>query len=563
MNDPLVPGATCPAGNIPPAPDPASTVVCTGSHVVTAADVTAGQVVNSARAGALSPTNVAVTSNQATVTVPLAATLGLTKRAVTAGPYRVGQVINYSYVVTNTGGAALANVAVADNRVTKVTCPTGNLAPGAATTCTGPYTLRQQDLNPDGTLTNTATASGTSPIGQTAQSPPATLTIPVAADISLTKVASTTTPLVGQNVVYTITVTNLGPSAARTIVVSDPPPVGTTNVSAVTTVGTYDPATGLWSIPALAVNQTATLTETDRVDSPNAIVNGARVTSAEQPDLNPNNQSGSVTVNPVVPTTDIAVLKSFDQSAIHVGDTVVATLTVNNEGPFGATGVTVRDPIPIGMAFVSAAGTGSYDPATGVWTVGDVPFPGTASIALTEQATNIGFVLNTAALATVSPQDINTANDVATAPLTIDKPLADLGVAKIVRPADVALVGDPVSFVVSATNNGPATALSVVVNDTLPPGLTFVSAQPEQGTYDPATGIWTVGALAPTVTVRLELFTTAAAARAPEQRGPHLRRRHHRSERRQQLGQRRSPGEPPPRPAGGRRHHEEPRSGRR
>ncbi len=513
VNDATVGTVTCFTADVPPAPDPASTVVCTGTHVVTAADVLAGQVVNTATATALSPADTTVTSNQYSVTVPSRATLGLSTVATTAGPYRVGQSIGYAYTVTNTGNAPLTNVAVADNRVAKVSCPVTSLAPAATVTCTGGYTVLLADIAAAGTLTNTATASATTAIGQTASSAAATSVIPVAADLTLSKVVDNAKPIVGSNVVFTVTVTNLGPSIARTVVVSDPLPTGTTGVSVVPSMGTYVPATGSWSIPTLAVNQSATLTRTDRVDTPNAVVNNATVAGAEQPDLTPGNGSASVIVNPIVPTTDLAVVKTFDNDAIRVGETGTATITVTNTGPFPATDVTVRDPLPsLGATFVSAVGAGSYDPATGIWTVGDLPFPGTASIRLTGRATATGFVLNTAALATVSPVDINPANDVATAPLTVDKALADLAVATNVRPADSALVGDAVSFVVSATNNGPGTAPSVVVADSLPAGLTFVSAAPEQGTFDSTTGQWSVGALAPGVTVSLELFTTATTA---------------------------------------------------
>ena len=47
-------------------------------------------------------------------------------------------------------------------------------------------------------------------------------------------------------------------------------------------------------------------------------------------------------------------------------------------------------------------------------------------------------------------------------------------------------VGDTITFTVTLTNNGPNAATSVQVTDLLPAGLTFVSATPSQGTYDPA-----------------------------------------------------------------------------
>ena len=46
---------------------------------------------------------------------------------------------------------------------------------------------------------------------------------------------------------------------------------------------------------------------------------------------------------------------------------VTYTLTLTNNGPGVATGVTVSDELPEGVTFVEAQGDGSYDPATGVW----------------------------------------------------------------------------------------------------------------------------------------------------------------------------------------------------
>ena len=78
-----------------------------------------------------------------------------------------------------------------------------------------------------------------------------------------------------------------------------------------------------------------------------------------------------------------------------------------------------------------------------------------------------------------------------------------LDAAAPIDPSDLALsksvsdptpnVGDQVTFTVTLTNDGPDPATGVAVTDLLPAGLTFVSATPSQGTYDPGTGVWTVG----------------------------------------------------------------------
>jgi hypothetical protein len=75
----------------------------------------------------------------------------------------VGQTISYCYVVKNTGNVTLNGpITVTDDKIATVTCPAGNLAPGTSITCTGSYTITQQDLD-NGKVVNSATAhaSGT------------------------------------------------------------------------------------------------------------------------------------------------------------------------------------------------------------------------------------------------------------------------------------------------------------------------------------------------------------------------------------------------------------------
>ncbi|MBN8589939.1 MAG: DUF11 domain-containing protein [Rhodothermia bacterium] len=85
-----------------------------------------------------------------------------------------------------------------------------------------------------------------------------------------------------------------------------------------------------------------------------------------------------------------------------------------------------------------------------------------------------------------------------TAPPTCSSvvPTADLELTKtssspVVRP------GDPLTYTLTLVNKGPGTANGVVVRDVVPAGLTFVSATTATGSYSNATGLWTVGNIAP------------------------------------------------------------------
>jgi uncharacterized repeat protein (TIGR01451 family) len=88
---------------------------------------------------------------------------------------------------------------------------------------------------------------------------------------------------------------------------------------------------------------------------------------------------------------------------------------------------------------------------------------------------------------------------------------ADLGVTQGVSNA-TPNVGDTVTFTVTLTNHGPASATTVTLYDKLPSGLNFVSASPSQGSYAPATGVWTVGTLTNGASATLGLQATVTVS---------------------------------------------------
>src|SRR5215469_8269660 len=97
------------------------------------------------------------------------------------------------------------------------------------------------------------------------------------------------------------------------------------------------------------------------------------------------------------PSADLAVTNIVDNSTPNVGGTVNFTVTVTNHGPDQATGVSVKDLLPSGLTFVSATpGTGSYDTATGAWTVGTVTTSTPATLTLTAVINTSGMQTSTA-----------------------------------------------------------------------------------------------------------------------------------------------------------------------
>ena len=115
---------TCPAvntvGNHDGFLDPGEAVTCTASYTITQADLNSGSVTNMAKASA---DGIDSNEDTETVTAVQQKTLSLDKTASPATYDSVGDVISYSYLVTNTGNVRLAGpVTVADDKAT-VTCP--------------------------------------------------------------------------------------------------------------------------------------------------------------------------------------------------------------------------------------------------------------------------------------------------------------------------------------------------------------------------------------------------------------------------------------------------------
>jgi uncharacterized repeat protein (TIGR01451 family) len=121
--------------------------------------------------------------------------IGLTKTASVqiAGP---GETITYTYIVTNTSGVKLTNLALTDDKLGKITLPVTELAAGASTTATAQYVVKTSDsapANPSGQIVNIATVAGTDPNG-TEVTAEAKATVGVVAGTVATTTPPTTTP---------------------------------------------------------------------------------------------------------------------------------------------------------------------------------------------------------------------------------------------------------------------------------------------------------------------------------------------------------------------------------
>lgn len=130
-------------------------------------------------------------------------------------------------------------------------------------------------------------------------------------DIAVVKDVDDPEPQVGENAVYTLTITNNGPSTATALQIQDLLPTGVTYVSSAATQGVYDPSQGLWFIGSIVASQTVSLDITASVDAgtqSTTITNTASLFSVTQVDTVSANNSDTADITP--PSASLLVLKT-------------------------------------------------------------------------------------------------------------------------------------------------------------------------------------------------------------------------------------------------------------
>jgi uncharacterized repeat protein (TIGR01451 family) len=250
----------------------------------------------------------------------------------------------------------------------------------------------------------------------------------VVADLAITKTDSPDPVTVGNNLTYTITVTNNGPNGATGTTMTDPLPATTTLVSATPSQGNCSGTTTVTcNLGSLADSASATITIVVTPTQVGGISNTASVAANEfDPNLNDNSATQVTTVN-AAPSADLSITKSDSPDPVTVGSNLTYTITVKNNGPSGATGVTMTDSLPGTVTFVSA--TPSQGNCTGTATVtcslGSLSNGASATVTIVVTPTQAGGLSNTATV-TGNEADPNTSNNSATQPTTVNAMIRQL-----------------------------------------------------------------------------------------------------------------------------------------
>ncbi len=328
------------------------------------------------------------------------------------------------------------------------------------------------------------------------------VTITDSADLQVTMTGPAENTEYGTEAVYTVTVENLGTSSAANVKLMDVLPAGATFVSADTAQtlvnGEYVFDLGtLASGASKVVNITATLPA-----AAGQVTNDAYVTSdTYDPAGSNNNASLEVLLVEPGPKVDLAVSHGTMPTGLTVGDSFTYDVTVINNGTEAATGVRLVETLTnADIGFRGVVNT----------LVGDLAAGASHTETITGTVMSSGDVFGFTE-ATSSQVDADLSDNTETfsfgsgtgVPLDVDMEVA---VAVGNRDQD-----GNAKVTITATNNGPGIASGVGISIPMPAGVTFVSSNGVQGTYDAATGLWTVGSMRDGLTRTMELTVAAAS----------------------------------------------------
>jgi uncharacterized repeat protein (TIGR01451 family) len=467
------------------------------------------------------------------------ADLGVTNSG-TPNPVVAGGTITYTQTVTNAGpqdainavatepipaNATFQSLAVSGaaasgwscstpgvNGTGVITCTNPDVPSGAAGNATFTVVVNVNPATPSGTqIADTISGSSGTNDPNLSNNTATVLTVVAAANSADLRITNSGTPnpvLAGNNITYTVVVSNAGPATATSVLFSETLPANTTLVSVGATSGTSgwtcSPTSISCSIGSFLAGASTTFTVVVRVNTGTAsgtIITDAANVSSSTTDPNPSSNSASVAV--VVATAgqaDLAVTKSGTPNPVLAGNIITYTITVTDNGPAAAASVTMADTFPANTTFVSlsASPLGTWScpaPSAGVQTCTNASIAANATTTFTlklkvNAGTSPGTIITNSVAVTSTTSDPTSSNNAATSSSTVVSPTqADVAIVKTASPEPVDQ-GTNLAYTLQVTNNGPAVAQNVVVTDTLPSQVTFVSlsVSASQGSCAQASG---------------------------------------------------------------------------
>jgi uncharacterized repeat protein (TIGR01451 family) len=531
VNDPQVSTASCtwpsPLPVASPTDDPTATCVVGPVAAVS------GTNPNTATASGTNGGTTVTETSTATY-----ATTGLTiAKSVTETSFSMaGEVLHYSFLVTNSGFAALAGpVTLSDDKASDESCPAigtvgdldNFLDPGESLTCTATYTVTAGDVTA-GQVTNLASATADGVTSNTDSR-----TVPLAGGTLPPGIAKAFSPdpvAVGGVSTLTFTITN--PNAGTALIgvgFTDPFPAGL-EVAATpnaTTNGcgspTFAPAAGNTSLSfsdgTIAANGTCTVT----IDV-TATTGGAKVNTTSNV-TSINGGTGNTGTDILTAVSPPSIAKAFSPNAIAVGGVSTLTFIITNPNAGTAlTGVAFADTFPAGLevaatpnATMTGCGSPTFAPAAGNTSVsfsgGTIAASGMCTVTVDVTATTAGDKVNTTSNATSTNGGTGNAGTATlavssqTAPLVAARKSSSFGPANDLDGSGSLSPGDTLVYTIVVTNTGNADALAVVLTDTPGARTTLIA-----GSVTTTQGTVTSGNAAGATSVTVDLGTLVATS---------------------------------------------------
>ncbi len=238
-------------------------------------------------------------------------------------------------------------------------------------------------------------------------------------DLSVTKSDAPDPVFANQPFTYTIAIANGGPVTATNVVMTDTLPAGVT-ISAINgapglcqnTAGTVACAMG--DLPSGgAISATLSVTTTL-----GGMITNSVIVAADQVDPNPaNNTAATNTV--VIALADLSLTSVVSPTTAFVGQTLMYTLTITNNGPSGASAITLNDTLPISVTYLSASPGCSEAGGLVSCSPGSLAAGDSLAITITVQITAAGS-LDNQAVVTAGTMDPNLANNQSTAVVSVE-----------------------------------------------------------------------------------------------------------------------------------------------
>ena len=431
----------------------------TAEYTVTEKDILNGQVVNTATADGEGPDGEEpekIPDEVTDITVDPNGHISITKTTTSTpesdGKYALGETITYHITAVNDGNLTLTNVVVTDD-LTGDNWPISSFAPGDVKEFNVSYTVTEKDVL-NGSVLNEATATGESPDPENPNpgvdpGKEEEEVVDPAPALSVEKVAKEGKYDLGDEIPYTIVVTNTGNVTITDIQVTD------------------DLTEENWTIASLAPGEEKelttqyTVTEADLLAG--TIVNTASV-SGTDPDGNPVEAEDTATVtpeptNPHLTIVKVTTSKPENQKNYVLGETIKYEVKVTNDGNLTLTNIAVDDILTEGHWEIESL-------APGESTVYET------SYVVTEKDILAGQVLNVATATGESPDpekepevvpgDTVDPTDPKKGHITITKESTSTP-----KNEETYELGETITYKITVTNDGNLTLTNVVVRDEL------------------------------------------------------------------------------------------------